>query len=312
VSDSNYQNCILGFSDGHSLINPINLAASNQFKTAISFVAIGSNIDRERLEMTAGYNYGFVTYVNADDNIREKVLEVFGKINAPIIKSVAIDYNKPDVDLLVPTPYPTINAGSSFYVAGRYTTSSQTPLTLYGKGILGALSHSFPAIYSADTSNEYYIRYLWAKAMMDNLERKILIYGEDPVLKDSLIHISLQYKMKCRYTAYITVEEAGGSTTGIETTAAADAKNDDMVVMPNPFGDKMIVSLTVPTQDKCGTRLLKIYSSTGILLKVIDISGISEGKNLVEVEFSGLPVGIYFLIYQKDNVRIKTLKVVHI
>ncbi len=312
-TDSSYQNCILGFSDGHSVINPISLATANHYKIAICFVAIGSTIDRERLEMTAGENYGFVTYVNSDDNIKDKVLEVFGKINKPIIKSVHIDFSKPDVELLVPTPYPTINAGASFYVAGRYSFASQTPLTLYGTGVFGNINRSYPANYSSDTASEYYVRYLWAKTMMDNLERQILIYGEDSVLIDSLIHISLNYKMKCRYTAYVVVEVAGGGGgyTGIAQKTNF-AENDDILVMPNPFGDKMIVSLTIPEADRSKTKLLKIYSSTGILIKVIDISALQQGKTMIDVDFSTLPSGIYFLIYQKDNIRIKTVKVIHL
>ncbi|NVO01564.1 MAG: VWA domain-containing protein [Bacteroidetes bacterium] len=313
ITDTSYQNCILGFSDGHSVIDPLAISASNNNRTAICFIGIGSNIDRERLEMTASNNYGFVTYVDANDNIKEKIMSVFNKINAPIIKNVNLNFNKSDVGFLVPTPFPTINAGSSFYVAGRYSSSTQNPLNLHGYGVLGYVGSTFILPYSNDSISEFYVRYLWAKAKMDDLERRILIYGEDSVLVDSLIYISLSYKMRCRYTAYITMEEALSEppTLGINNTPVSN-DNRNVIVMPNPFKEIMNLSITVPSTDQKRTKLLKIFSSTGALLRVIDISEFFAGKHVIQIDFSSMPSGIYYVIYQDENSIVQSFKAIHL
>jgi Ca-activated chloride channel homolog len=311
-NDSNYQNCILGFSDGHSVIDPVSLAASNQYKTTICFIGIGSNIDRERLEMTAAYNYGFVSYADANDNIKETVLKVFDKINAPLIKNVNILFNKPDVAHVIPVPYPSINAGSSFYIAGRYDDATQNQISIYGEGILGYVNRYYTTTYSSDTANEFYVRYLWAKEKMDDLERRILIYGEDSALKDSLIAISLGYKMKCRYTAYFQMEEnIGGDPVGIPVIAGNETKINCISIMPNPFGDIIHLSVTIPQNMQDRTKLIKIFSPLGTLLKVIDISDYDEGTHYVEIEFSGMPKGVYYIVYQENNSIASSLKVLH-
>ncbi|MBI4646249.1 MAG: VWA domain-containing protein [Bacteroidia bacterium] len=201
-ADSSYQNCILGFSDGHSVIDPVLLSNQNYYKTAICFVGIGDNIDRERLEMTSALNYGFVVYADESDNLKDKVLKAFYRINQPLIKNINLIFNKPDISSVVSQPYPSVYVGSWFYVAGRYVTSSQNLFKIWGKGILGYTGYYYTLTYSGDTMNDFYVRYLWTKTVMDELERQLLIYGESQALKDSLISLSLGYKMKCRYTAY--------------------------------------------------------------------------------------------------------------
>ncbi len=135
--NSYFSNGILAFTDGKSPIDPIGVAQSNTYETGIFPLGIGENIDRYRLEMTASLNYGFATYFDEDDNLREGIFRVFEKINQPVLKNVDLNFNKPDVYNIIPQEYPAIYAGSFFYVAGRYQNPGPTVLNLIGEDYTG-------------------------------------------------------------------------------------------------------------------------------------------------------------------------------
>jgi len=71
ISDDDFSNAILVFTDGMSPIGPREIETLNTFKTGIFPIGMGDRVSRERLEMTAALNYGFVTYILDDDNFKE-------------------------------------------------------------------------------------------------------------------------------------------------------------------------------------------------------------------------------------------------
>ena len=132
--NDDYSNAILAFTDGKSPIDPLELAQNNTYKTGMFPIGIGEDIDRYRLDMTASLNYGFASYFDEDDNLREGILQVFEKINQPILKNVDLNFNKPDVNNTIPQVYPTTYAGSFFFVSGRYQNPGSSELNLSGEG----------------------------------------------------------------------------------------------------------------------------------------------------------------------------------
>ena len=91
-NDPELTNAILLFSDGRAPIDPRQIATDNENRVGIFPVGIGDDLDRARLEMTAALNYGFVTYVDDQSNLKQDILQVFEKINAPILREPAITF----------------------------------------------------------------------------------------------------------------------------------------------------------------------------------------------------------------------------
>jgi len=331
IKDEQYINSILVFTDGISYIDPKAIALSNKYKTGLFFVGIGSDIDRSRLEMTASLNYGFVTYINENENLKDGVIKVFEKINKPILKNVSLDFRKPDIYGLIPQLLPTTYLGSYFFVSGCYKEPSTSLLVLRGEGVTGIKSYEFNLNFEGNTGKNTFAQYIWAKDVIDALEYEIKIYGENQQLKDSLISLSLKYNIRCRYTAYIAdyktvIDDHDDETTEVgsssehssifETKENSNFENSFIYNnFPNPFVAETTFKIYISPQSKSNVKLLKFFNAFGQLIGVIDITSYSEGWNTITVNFNNfngsLPSGIYYASLQEDNSIINTIKVLY-
>ena len=300
-------NAILAFTDGISPIDPIEIAESNIYKTGIFPIGIGENVDRYRLDMTASYNYGFSSYFDEEDNLRQGILQVFEKLNLPVLKNVNLNFNKPDVHHLNPAKYPTVYGGSYFLVTGRYQTPGLSELNLTGDGSNGPTQYDFPLEFTASTDVSHFPEKLWAKEMIDLLEQQISIYGETPELKDSVISLSLSYEIRCMYTAYFADYE--NVYTSVDPLLQAEtniAKSFIFSNYPNPFKTSTRFRIYIDPSDLGKMKVLRIYNLMGHLVAIIDITYFSEGWN--EITFDGkdisgrdLPSGMYLIQMQLGN-----------
>ena len=305
--NSDYSNAILTFTDGRSPIDPIEVAESNIYETGIFPIGIGEDIDRYRLEMTASLNYGFATYFDEDDNLKEGIINVFEKINQPVLKNVDLNFNKPDVYSIIPHIYPAMYAGSFFLVAGRYQDAESTVLNLIGEGYNGVTQYDFPIEFTDSTNKNKFSEKLWAKEMIDALEQEISIYGETSELKDSVIALSLGYEIRCMYTSYFAdYESIYVSTDPIIEMPASYPKSFVYGNYPNPFHRSTTLRFYIDNIDIGKVMVLRIYNLQGRLIAIINISDFSEGWH--EIKFDGkdisgneLPAGIYLVQLQIEN-----------
>lgn len=201
--NENNSNSIIVFTDGRAPLDPRIIRTSNLHHTGIFPVGLGDNLDRSKLEMLAELNYGFITYIKENDNIKEEVVKVLSVISNPLIKSTVVNFGNADITNVIPNDYRTIFAGSYLAIVGRYENSGSCPVYVSGEGVTDSVNFEFGMDLSNSVEDEKFPEYLWAKARMDELEREIDVYGETAAKKDSLIKLSLQYGMRCRYTAYI-------------------------------------------------------------------------------------------------------------
>jgi len=308
--DADYSNAILAFTDGKSPIDPEALAASNSYQTGIFPIGIGNNIDRYRLEMTATLNYGFATYLDEEDNLREGILDVFEIVNQPILKNVALVFNKPDVYGIMPQVYPTTYAGSYFYVASRYRDAGTAVMNLIGEGVNGLTQYDYQLDFTDSTNVNKFVEKLWAKEMIDALEQQILIYGETPALKDSVISLSLRYEIRCIYTSYFADYET--IYVSDDLTLANPAGLPKSFVSgnyPNPFQGSTTLRFYIDNQDLGKVKVLRIYNMQGKLVAVIDVSRFLPGWHEIPFNGTDLPAGVYLVQLQVDNKIANTIRI---
>lgn len=308
--DADYSNAILAFTDGKSPIDPEGVAESNAYQTGIFPIGIGSNIDRYRLEMTATLNYGFATYLDEADNLREEILDVFEIVNQPILKNVDLVFNKPDLYDIMPQVYPTTYAGSYFMVVGRYRDAGTAVMNLTGEGVNGTTQYDYQLDFTDSTNVNKFAEKLWAKEMIDALEQQILIYGETPALKDSVISLSLRYEIRCIYTSYFADYETIYVTDElILANPAGIPKSFVSGNYPNPFQQSTTLRFYIDTQDLGKVKVLRIYNLQGKLVAVIDISRFLPGWHEIPFDGTDLPSGVYLVQLQVDNNIANTIRI---
>lgn len=272
-------------------------------------------MDRYRLDMTASLNFGFATYFDEDDNLREGIFRVFEKINQPVLKNTDLNFNKPDVYNISPVEYPSIYAGSFFFVAGRYQNPGTTIMNLSGESMGGFTQYDYQIEFTDSTNINKFSEKLWAKEMIDALEQEILVYGETEELKDSVITLSLAYEIRCIYTSYFAdYETIYTYIDSLSVNKAAYPKSFVYNNYPNPFHGSTTIRFYIDDIDLGKIKVLRVYNLQGHLIAIIDISDYSSGWH--EIRFderytSGrdLPGGVYLVQLHVENQIANTIRI---
>jgi len=147
-------NVLIPFTDGRSQIDPRQLADRNANRVGIFPVGIGDELARERLEMTAALNFGFVTYFDEDSDLRGGLVRLFEQIGAPVIQAPALFFRIGGIRDIARERYPAVFAGSYFAVSGRYSQPGDAEVTLTGTAVGGRTDLTFPVNFTqaADTN----------------------------------------------------------------------------------------------------------------------------------------------------------------
>lgn len=313
VPDTLGQNIILNFTNGKSLADPKVIKNLNTKKAGIFSIAYGDDIDRERLEYISGLNYGFVRYFTTEENISNGITQVYSLIKDPVLARIRIETSKTDISGLGAVKERTIYSNSFSMITGRYTIPESGSLQLTGtNNSFSPQTFPFEASFSSDTTQAGFAPSLFAKNLIDLLEQEIMINGETPALKDSLIKLSLDYGIRCRYTAYIADYKNLATRTedGIAVPLSAGLKFN----YPNPFNPSTTFRLFISAELKSKVKLLKVFNLIGQLVAVIDISKLSEGWQDVRFTATGLDgkalsSGIYLVQFIAGNELINTIRI---
>lgn len=298
--DKNMCNSILLFTDGFSAIDPVDIENRNPNHVGIFCIGIGDELDRAKLEMTSLRNYGFVTYFNTTDNLIAGINRVFKQISKPMLINTNFEFGRCEAYQILPQKYPSVYQGNRFFITGRYKNPGRSAFSIAGTSTQGLLAYDFFLDFAAATDQNKFAESLWAKEMIDEIERQIAVFGESDSLKKLDIELSLKYNIRCKYTAYIA---------DYETTAKTEiiAKGDNISLpksylignYPNPFNSSTTITIYLD-KDALGIKykFLRIYNLLGQLVAVIDISHLGPGMH--NIKFEGrdnwgneLPSGIY-------------------
>ena len=313
-NDSDYHNAILAFTDGRSPLDPVSLAAGNVQGVAIFPVAIGSNVDHSRLDMTARLNKGFVTYLNEESNLISEMGRVISVINKPVFNDVAIDFNKPDVHDVLPEDPPNTYAGLYSLFTGRYLEAGTANMGYWGDGVAGSQQYGFNLEFSQDTTEWGLAAYLWAQRAIDALDQQIDIYGETETLKDSSIALSLRYQMRCRYTAYYADYELVVPIVVNDALRVLPKVSYLVMAYPNPFNPATTFHLVIGLDQAATPLVLNIYDLRGRLVDTLDLSRLGPGHHHIPWLARGangekLASGVYFAVLVSDGFQGKPMKI---
>lgn len=314
LSDTSYSSSVLLFTDGGANLDPKLIETANTRYCGIFPIAIGDNVSRPRLEMTAALNYGFVTYIALTDNLYEKMTKVANQINLPILKKVAFEYASGKLSSVLPTKLQSTYAGSSFYITGRFSTKGFSPISIAGYSVKGFTAYDFLLNFGDSTNYKQFTETLWAKEMIDAIERQIEVYGETDALKQQDIGLSLSYGIRCKYTAYIADYKTVAPVTDIKEKAGSVLPQNYLVGnYPNPFNPTTKIRFYLAEGSAGKVKFIKIFNIKGQLVAVIDISSLHAGWN--EISFDGrdfygnrLASGIYLVRMQVGDQITSTIK----
>ena len=317
--DKSLCNSILLFTDGFTVIDPINIEKKNVHKAGIFCIGIGENFDRAKLEMVSMRNYGFVTYFKDTDNLLAGIQRVFRQISQPILMDTNIEFGLSDAYGMLPSKYPSIYQGFRFFITGRYKTPLKSAFSIAGYSVDGIQAYDFYLDFASANPTNKFAESIWAKEKIDDIERHIAVFGETDSLKNLDIEISLKYNIRCKYTAYIADYTTLPPTKVIgEEEFVPVAKSYLIGNYPNPFNSATTIQFYLDREvEGFKYKFLRIYNLLGQLVAVIDISHLGPGMHTLK--FDGrdnwgneLPSGMYIcqLVVGKEisTIRISLVK----
>lgn len=264
---------ILLFSDGRSSVDPVQIRSQNVAKAGIFPVGIGDNVARQRLEMLAYENYGFPTFLSLGDALDAEIVRVFDQINYPVLVDARLEMGSNVYELLPVVPY-AVYKGSRFMLVGRYRTPVAGTLSVGGMSSTGPATYDFRLQFSSDTKTYRFAEALWAKEKIDQLERRIAIYGATDSLKRLLVAISLRYNIRCMYTAYVA--EKTIPVTGIAgdyemfVSATASAEEGGVVIAWTLSSTADVKAVNIYRAESPEGPLTKVGSATATARKFTD------------------------------------------
>lgn len=303
------QNIILVLTTGRSPVEPEAVTAMNTVGASLVMIGIGDDADRSRLTMIAEQHAGFSRILSVNEHMGAEISRLLRSVQYPLMRDVGVEY--PDVSVygVRPTVIAPLFAGMYTLTAGRYRNPGLSPMSLFGKGRDGWRSYNFELLFSGDSSNSFIAQKLWAKLIIDDLEREIDVYGPRESLRDSLIAISLASGIRCRYTAYIAnytniVSGLDAPETG---TAARIRECHILGNYPNPFNPSTTIRVQISRRDRMhGPLYLYIYDVLGRLVRIITLSHLTAGIH--EIHFDGrgsdghpLPSGEYLVVLHSSR-----------
>lgn len=317
ITDDSFNNIIMTLGNGRSRIDPKMIADQNTFNAGIFPIGIGDEVLRARLEMTAGLNHGFVTYFQDGDPIREGIIKLYQTISRPVMKDVVMEFGGAQVNDMLPTTTPSMYAGSYLFLTGRYDNSPHLSLAMAGRTRAGQEALNFALDFNTKTDTQVFVQSIWAKEMIDHLEREIEIYGETEALKEQVVRLSLLYNIRSRYTAYVADYETEYTSSVQDRTRFQLPRSHIISNYPNPFNPVTWIKVYLAPASSNRVKVLRIYNMLGQLVRVIDITHLSTGFNQIKFDgcdYTGQPLasGQYIVQLQAgeqiSSIRITLLR----
>ncbi|MBP6672418.1 MAG: VWA domain-containing protein [Bacteroidetes bacterium] len=195
------QNIIVLFSDGKAVANPEQIRAGNTKKAAIMTIAGASTAGKQRLEMIAYLNYGIPAFISQGENLKDRVVQIFDRINLPVMKDVHYEIGT-NIHSILPVTATSLYKGSLTYFTGRYKNPGNSVFSIAGFSPSGPVFKDVPLSFPTDTVKNKFAENFWAKEKIDEIERRIAVFGENDSLKKAAIAVSLGYGIRCKYTSY--------------------------------------------------------------------------------------------------------------
>ena len=212
------QNIILLFSDGKTSVTPEAIKNLNTKKAAVMTVTTAAAAGRQRMELIAYQNYGIPALIAPNELVKDRVTQIFDRINLPVMKGVQYEIGS-NVHDIIPARAPSLYKGSMLYFTGRYKNPGSQVFSIAGFSPTGTVFKDVPLTFPSDTVKNKFAESFWAKERIDEIERRIAVYGVTDSLKQADIAVSLAYGIRCQYTSFNAekTNPVGGST------SAADA-----------------------------------------------------------------------------------------
>ncbi len=200
-----------------------NLQANAAPNARIFTFGVGFDVNTFLLDRISQTFRGASSYVKPDESIEVAVSTLYGKISAPVLTDVEIEFDGVRTDLVYPLgQIPDLFAGEQLTIVGRYREGAED-VTISLSGSVGGenVTYTYDALAFRDRAGgEPFIARLWATRRIGDLLTQIRLNGETEELVNTVVDLSLRYGIITPYTSFLIEEDDILSQQGRERAAA--------------------------------------------------------------------------------------------
>ncbi len=179
-------------------------------------IGIGSAPNSHFMTKAAQFGRGSFTYIGDVREVEEKMARLFAKIEAPVLKDVAIRWADGTPVETFPARVPDLYLGEPIVVTAAFTRSSSR--TIVVAGLRGNQPWSVTLTPSSD-SGASGVGVLWARSKIATLMDALRTGADEKDIRPAVIKVALEHHLVSAYTSLVAVDVTPANPEGKLRTA---------------------------------------------------------------------------------------------
>ena len=185
---------------------------------------VGYDVDTFLLDALAEQHHGASTYVLPGEAIDETVSAFYGRIRAPVLTDLELNFGRARVYDVFPDPLPDLFAGGQLALVGRYRTPGRTEVRLTGDLSVREETFVYDDLVFVEKGGPSFLAQLWATRKIGELLDRIRLDGPNPEVVEQIVRLSIRFGIVTPYTSYLVTEpDALGAQAQADIAAEAYA-----------------------------------------------------------------------------------------
>jgi Ca-activated chloride channel family protein len=193
-------------------------------------VGIGSAPNGHFMTKVAQFGRGSFTYVSDVREVNEKMTQLFARIEAPVLRDVAVRWSDGTPVATYPERVPDLYLGEPIVVSASADSFARTVI------VSGTRGNQPWSVALTPTSDSAGVGALWARARIAQLMDEITRGADVAQLRPAVIRVALDHHLVSAYTSLVAVDVTP-SNTGAMKTALVKANLPQGYAMAIPQTD---------------------------------------------------------------------------
>jgi Ca-activated chloride channel family protein len=172
---------------------------------------VGNDVNSRLLDKLARGNFGISDYVLPQENIEEKISNLYSRISAPVLTDAKWsilrenDGNKNITNQVYPSGEFDLFAGEQLIIVGRYSKTGGVSVTLTGKVDNNEKTFTFDGdfVEKSDDTRFSFIERLWAVRRIGEIIDQLDLKGDNKELTEELVRLSTQHGILTPLTSFL-------------------------------------------------------------------------------------------------------------
>lgn len=209
----------VGITDVNQIL--ANVRKANRRRARIFDFGVGNDYNAHFLDKLANENNGYAENVLPKEDIEVKVSDFYGKVSAPLLMNVRVDWGAMRVYDAYPKEPPDLFKGSQLVIAGRYESegkATNTTVELSGEAARRRQTFRYEVTFPNSAFDDDFIPRLWATRKIGYLEDQVRLNGASKELLEEIIRLSKEHGILTEYTSFLVdmdVTAPGGARANV-------------------------------------------------------------------------------------------------